>query len=121
MFTKTLLAVALAGVIGAAGATAASAAQTGTNGANAYYKPTPGRSYAFEGGIGGPGWQLRFGDFRTFPQKPYKPVVQKVCGPSFKQVQVWKPGRGWVWDKVYTGQACRLEKIYPTKGYMHAW
>lgn len=124
MLTKTLIATVTAGVIGAAtlGAmtTAASAKPYGTgySGQNMYLKPAPDKGFAYGGMVGGPGWQLRFGDFKPFPRKQFKPVVQKVCGPTFETVQVWKPHQGWVWQKVYTGQSCRLEKIYPTKGPM---
>ncbi len=133
MFTRTLIATLTAGVIGAASLGAmtatASAHQSygqqgygpGPDGPNMYYKPAPDRGSAYGGWVRGPGWQLRFGDFKPFPEKPLKPIVQKVCGPTFKQVQVWNPYKGWVWQKVYAGQGCRLEKIYPTKGPMYPY
>jgi hypothetical protein len=113
MFKKTLIATLAAGTLAA---TAGIALADGGYGRNQRFNPPPSQGYAFGGWVGGPGWQMRFGDFKPVPRKAFAPTVQKVCGPTFQKVQVWKPGRGWVWEAVYSGQSCRMEKIYPTKG-----
>jgi hypothetical protein len=117
MLKKTLIAALAAGTIAAS---AGVALADGFHGQNQRFNPpppTPG--YAFGGWIGGPGWQLRFGDFKPMPRKTFAPALQKVCGPTYKTVQVWRPGAGWVWQSVYSGQSCRMEKIYPTNSPAH--
>jgi hypothetical protein len=115
MLKKTLIATAVAGALAATtGAAFADGYGSGKYAQDQFHKPPVSKGYAFGGWVGGPGWQLRLGDFKPAPRKAFPPAVQKVCGPTYQKVQVWKPGRGWVWDSVYSGQSCRLEKIYPT-------
>jgi hypothetical protein len=109
MLKKMMIAALAAGTMAA---TAGMALADG--GQNRSFKPPASQGFAFGGWVGGPGWQMRLSDFKPGPRKTFAPAVQKVCGPAYQKVQVWKPGRGWVWEAVYSGQSCRMEKVYPT-------
>lgn len=115
MLKKTLITTLAAGTLAVtAGAALADGYGSGRFAEDQFHNPPAARGSGFGGWVGGPGWQVRFGDFRRVPPKAFPPAVQKVCGPTYQTMQVWKPGRGWVWDTVYSGQTCRMEKIYPT-------
>ena len=134
MFKKTLTAAAIAGLvaIGALGTTTttASAAYWG-NGGNNYdsYNAYPP---AYSGnGIGrdhrGNNWYFNRGgneayfNHRLRPRIQVQPVVQKVCKPVYRSVQVWKPYYGWVWATVYGGQECWFQPAYPSQNYSYGW
>lgn len=109
MLKKIMIAAVAAGtMVASAGVALADSGQ------NRSFKPPVSQGFAFGGWVGGPGWQMRLSDFKPGPRKTFAPAVQKVCGPAYQKVQVWKPGRGWVWEAVYAGQSCRMEKVYPT-------
>jgi hypothetical protein len=68
----------------------------------------PGFGPGFKGGFGKNGWYFNFG-FK--PERP-KPIVEKVCQPTYKTIQAWQPHFGWVWQTVYAGQVCQLVPIH---------
>jgi hypothetical protein len=126
MFTKSLAAAALAGVIGVATlglstGTASAGYWVGGgywggggywsggggnyNNYNAYpsYPAYPGNNYYFS--------------IRPRPYYPVQPTVQQVCKPIYKTVQIWKPYYGWVWQTVYAGQRCWYQQSYPSYSY----
>ena len=125
MFTKTLLATTAAALVsmGALGATTttASAFPQHQNGGPDWKGDGPGNWNGRDGGwnsgnasgysfgFGDNGWFFKFGQMHPRP----KPVVfEKVCSPTYKTVQVWRPYQGWVWQTVYNGQVCNYVPVH---------
>lgn len=137
MFTKSLAAAALAGLIGIA--------TLGLSTATASAGYWVGGGYWSGGGNYGGGNYNAYPSYPTYPSyraypnypvypnydynvrpRPYYPVqptVQQVCKPIYKTVQVWKLYYGWVWRTVYAGQRCWYQQAYPSQsyGYSNGW
>ncbi|MCB1486025.1 MAG: hypothetical protein KDJ88_01055 [Bauldia sp.] len=47
------------------------------------------------------------------PRRPPPPVQRQVCAPRYKVVRYWKPGRGWVVQRVRAGRVCYYRPAYP--------
>ena len=136
MFTKSFAAAALAGavVFGALAATTATASAgywgdggnygnyNNYNNYNNYPPVYPGNPPPYPG-IGRDYHQGNnlYLYIRPRPYVPVQPVVQKVCKPIYKTVQVWKPNYGWVWATVYGGQQCWFQQVYPRQNYSYGW
>ena len=128
MFMKTLAAFAIAALvaIGALGATTAPAAAGywGNGGNYDNYNAYP-RAYPRDRPYPGIGrdYPRNNGYFNVRPRLyvPAQPVVQQVCKPVYRTVQVWKNYYGWVWATVYAGQQCWYQQVYPRQGYSNGW
>jgi len=116
MFTKTILATATAALIsaGSLGATTTTAS-AGYVAYGGYGYHAPYGAYGAYGGYGNHGWFFNFGYRPVAP----RPVVQKVCAPTYRTVEVWRPHFGWVWQTVSTGVTCHYAPSYPS--YPHIW
>lgn len=104
MLKKTIIATAAAALL----CTGSLAATTTTAAATSYG----------HGHIGGNGWFFGWGHWPRYqpfhpPRRNYKPPKRQVCTPQFKTVRYWNPHRGWVSYKVYAGQVCRWQPVYP--------
>lgn len=63
-----------------------------------------GHSY---GHISGGGWFFGWGHwprYKPYPWWNHQP--KRSCAPQYKTVRYWKPYRGWVTYRVYTGTVC---------------
>jgi len=64
------------------------------------------------------GWFFGWGHWPGYqpfhpPRWNHSPPKRQVCTPQYKTVRYWKPHHGWVSYRVYAGQVCHWQTVYP--------